>query len=81
VRCSDVKVLTASQAGTERLFCIYDSAKPDDPAHADICQALVMPPGTPKRDKLDKQLRFRLLELFQVMTLDRAYALADNELE
>lgn len=78
VRCSDVKALTASQGSPERLFCIYDSAKPGDPAHADICQALVTPPGTARRDKLDKQLRFRLLELFQVVTLDRAYALADD---
>ena len=48
----------------KRLFCVYDTAVEEDVSHADICQALDLPPGTPDRRMLSKKISSLLFEAF-----------------
>ena len=53
-----------------RSFCVYDTALPENSAHADICQAAFHEPGTPKRTSLDKKVRLELSNQFSRSTLN-----------
>ena len=61
-RCGDVRQLFSEDG--ERLFCIYDTASEEDVSHADVCQALDPPPGTPNRKMLRKKTSTRLFDVF-----------------
>jgi hypothetical protein len=58
-----------------RLYCVYDTAKEDDPSHADICWAWDVPKGTPNREGFRKRIRTRLYDVFrtQIRDLDAVY--------
>jgi hypothetical protein len=73
VLCGDVRgVLWEASA---RLYCVYDTAKEDDPSHADVCQALDIPKGTENRNGLRKKIRTLLYDVMrpQVTDLDAVY--------
>lgn len=61
-RCGDVRRLVSEDG--ERLFCVYDTASEEDVSHADICQSLEPPPGTPDRRMLSKKISSRLFDVF-----------------
>lgn len=61
-RCGDVRQLLSEDG--ERLFCVYDTASQEDVSHADVCQALDPPPGTPNRKMLRKKTSTRLFDVF-----------------
>lgn len=61
-RCGDVRRLFSEDG--ERLFCVYDTASQEDVSHADVCQALDPPPGTPNRKMLRKKTSTRLFDVF-----------------
>ena len=58
-----------------RSFCVYDTATDDNVSHADICQAMELPPKTEGRNVLNKKLRLELFEKFvgQATDLRTAY--------
>ena len=61
-RCGDVRQLFSEDGA--RLFCVYDTASQEDVSHADVCQALDPPPGTPNRRMLRKKTSTRLFDVF-----------------
>ena len=61
-RCGDVRQLFSEEG--ERLFCIYDTASEEDVSHADVCQALDPPPGTPNCKMLRMKTLSRLFDVF-----------------
>ena len=69
-RCSAVRRLVSDDG--ERLFCVYDTASEEDISHADICQALDPPPGTPDRKMLSKKMSSRLFDVFVGKATDLA---------
>ena len=69
-RCSAVRRLVSDDG--ERLFCVYDTASEEDISHADICQALDPPPGTPDRRVLSKKMSSRLFDVFVGKATDLA---------
>ena len=69
-RCGDVRRLVSEDG--ERLFCVYDTAYEEDISHADICQALDPPPGTPDRKMLSKKMSSRLFDVFVEEATDLA---------
>jgi len=73
-RCGDVRRLALENG--ERLFCVYDTAFEEDRSHADICQALEPPPGTPNRKMLSKKISSRLFDMFvgKAADLDTVYS-------
>ena len=48
-----------------RLYCIYDTATAENRAHADICQNLVLQPGTGDRKKLMMDMSWQLSYAFE----------------
>jgi hypothetical protein len=76
-RCGDIKSLVAEDG--RRQFCVYDTAKPDDVSHADVCLAIDAPPGTPSRKHLRMKICSKLFEVFvgQATDLRTVYARKD----
>lgn len=69
-RCGDIQALLRDDGG--RSFCVYDTGKPSDQAHADVCQAFELPPETQGRKVLNKKLRHQLFEAFVGIPTDLA---------
>ena len=75
-RCGDIRRLVSEDG--ERLFCVYDTAYEEDISHADICQALDPPPGTPDRGTLSKKISSRLFDVFVGEATDLATVYSDD---
>ncbi len=63
-RCGDVRTIALSGV---RGYRVYDTATEHDPAHADVCRALMFPPGTPDQRLRFGELREKLTEIFAVV--------------
>ena len=75
-RCGDIRRLTSDDG--ERLFCVYDTVSEDDISHADVCQALEPPPGTPNRKMQSKKISSRLFDMFLGEATDLATVYSPN---
>ena len=75
-RCGDVRRLVSEDG--KRLFCVYDTAHQEDISHADICQTLDPPPGTPDRRMLIKKISSRLFDVFVGEATDLATVYSDD---
>ncbi len=63
-QCGDVREIELSGA---QGYNVYDTATVRDPAHADVCRALALPPGTPDQRSRFRELREKLAETFTVV--------------
>ena len=73
----DVRALV-SEDGT-RLFCLYDTATSKNNAHADICQNLLLEPGTKNRKRLMMEFAWQLRFAFGLLlTLPPAQSTIHN---
>lgn len=63
-RCGDVRAIALSGA---KGYHVYDTATEHDPAHADVCRALIFPSGTPDQRLRFGELREKLTEVFAVV--------------
>jgi hypothetical protein len=75
-RCGEIRNLVGEDG--QRLFCVYDTAKSDDRSHADVCQAVDPPPGTPNRTSIRNDIGSRLFEVFVGQATDLS-AVFDGE--
>ena len=75
-RCGDVRRLVSEDG--KRLFCVYDTAYQEDISHADICQALAPPQGTPHRKMLIKKISSQLFDVFVGEATDLAAVYSDD---
>ncbi len=63
-QCGDVRAVEVSGA---QGYNVYDTATKHDRAHADVCRALIFPPGTPGQRSRFRELRAELSEVFTVV--------------
>ncbi len=63
-QCGEVRAIEVSGA---QGYNVYDTATRHDRAHADVCRALALPPGTPGQRLRFRELRTELSEVFTVV--------------
>ncbi len=69
-KCGDIRQIVGEDA--RRYFSVYDTAKSNDKSHADICQAVDPPPGTPNRTSTRNAIGSTLRKAFSAEATDLA---------